>query len=384
MRHHLVFFINNMEGGGAERVVASLCDHLQKFDQRPITIVTLQPGHIHYNLPARVQYQCLPSGRFAFGPLKILLLPLFAYDLARTLNKINADQVLSLLVRANLVHILSRWFGNKRRIVISERTITGLRYPSTALAGRCMRALIKFLYSRADAIIAISEGVKASLGDIGVPTDIIEVIYNPQNIESIRLQAAAASTPLVPGGALTLVTSGRLIPSKGYAALLQALHHVRQQFDARLLVLGDGPLRDELKATAASLGLSDSVLWLGFVSNPFAIMAQADIFVFASRFEGFGNVLPEAMACGLPIISTDCPSGPREILQQGQYGILVPVDDASGLAQAIIKLASNPTLSRQFRDLSQKRCWDFDINHISERYLAILQGSKPAASQRPT
>jgi glycosyltransferase involved in cell wall biosynthesis len=136
-----------------------------------------------------------------------------------------------------------------------------------------------------------------------------------------------------------------------------------------LVLVGQGPLQDELTALARELGISDRVVFAGWQENPFAWMANADLFVLSSRFEGFGNVVIEAMACGLPVVSTDCPSGPSEILAGGDTGILVPVGNARALADAMCAVLEDGNLRAQLADKSRRRVPEFDISVIGRQYL---------------
>lgn len=166
-----------------------------------------------------------------------------------------------------------------------------------------------------------------------------------------------------------IITVGRLAYQKDHVTLLRAFALALRRVQARLVLVGQGPLHGELVTLAEELGISDKVLFAGWQENPFAWMANADLFVLSSRFEGFGNVVIEAMACGLPVVSTDCPSGPNEILANGDAGILVPVGDVHALADAICLVLENSELREQLADKSKRRAPEFDISMIGRRHL---------------
>jgi glycosyltransferase involved in cell wall biosynthesis len=235
-----------------------------------------------------------------------------------------------------------------------------------------MRRLVSSLYPYATRIVAISEGVKASLERLNVPGERVRVIYNPQNLEPFLRPPSDLSAVRRPGP-FRIVTAGRLADQKDYPTLLRAVHRVCEAgLDARLIVLGEGPHEARLRALATELGITGRVEWRGWVSEPQAVMMTCDAFVLTSKYEGFGNVIVEAMACGLPIVCTDCPSGPREILAEGQHGILVPVGDSVAVASAILRLASDPDLRILFRDRGVARARDFDVAKIALQYVEVL------------
>jgi N-acetylgalactosamine-N,N'-diacetylbacillosaminyl-diphospho-undecaprenol 4-alpha-N-acetylgalactosaminyltransferase len=371
---HIVFVINNLGGGGAERVVATLANHLSRtFDWR-VTIVTLRREPVRYELAEGVTVRALRVGRLGIGPLRVLLLPLFALELAWRLRRARPDAVMSFLVRSNLALILTRWFGYHGPVFISERCATDAIYAGNGLGSRVMRALVAGLYPHAAAIVAISRGVKASLQRLGVPGDRVRVIYNPQQIAPLLSVASAK----LPGRPFRLVTAGRLTDQKDYPTLFRAFRQVLDsRLDARLVVFGEGPDERSLRALAGTLGLGDRIDWRGWVPSPHRSMAECDAFVLTSKYEGFGNVIVEAMAIGLPVVCTDCEAGPREILGGGEFGLLVPVGDSDAVAKAILRLAGEPELYAALRARAQVRALDFDVAAIAGEYVEVLTSSPP-------
>jgi len=159
-----------------------------------------------------------------------------------------------------------------------------------------------------------------------------------------------------------------LVPLKDFPTLLQALAHVRRRAPARLLVIGEGPERDALLALRARLGLDEAVEFPGFYEDPLPLFARAAALVVSSQFEGFGLTLVEALACGTPVVSTDCPTGPAEILERGAYGRLAPVGDADALARALLEtLNATPD-----RERLRQRAQDYTLAAVVERYLALF------------
>jgi glycosyltransferase involved in cell wall biosynthesis len=243
----------------------------------------------------------------------------------------------------------------------------------------------RWLYRRADAIVAVSRGAAADLAAVyRVPADGITVIGNPVAPADVtaRITAPLPAGALPPPGVPLFTAAGRLVPAKDFATLLRAFRLVRDRVDARLVVLGDGPERGALEALRDGLGLSADVGLPGVVADPLPWFARSAAVVVSSLREGFGNVLVEAMACGVPIAATACPHGPAEILEQGALGPLAPLGDASGLAQAMLTALSDPVDPA----LLKARAACFSTDRIGDAYLALFQqilDRRAAADTRP-
>jgi glycosyltransferase involved in cell wall biosynthesis len=206
----------------------------------------------------------------------------------------------------------------------------------------------------------------------------ITTIHNPINLERVtQLAREPAEHPWFEDADIPVVLGvGRLVPQKDFPTLMRAFALVRQQRPARLVILGQGRGRPELEALARSLGLEHDLWMPGIALNPYRYMARAAVFALSSAWEGFGNVLLESLACGRPIVSTDCPSGPAEILGNGRFGRLVPVGDAPAMASAILEsLAGNHQPDRL-----RSRAAEFSIERTSQRYLELLLGPQADAA----
>ena len=169
-------------------------------------------------------------------------------------------------------------------------------------------------------------------------------------------------------GSRLLVAAGRLVPQKDYPTMLRALKIIRQRHDARLMILGEGEQRPRLEGLVKELGLESYVSMPGIVKNPYAYMARADLFVMSSAWEALPTVLIEALALGAPVVSTDCVNGPREILQDGRYGALVPVGDVSALAEAVAAALSAPR-----RELPDDALLPFTIDYAVDQYCRFIK-----------
>jgi glycosyltransferase involved in cell wall biosynthesis len=230
---------------------------------------------------------------------------------------------------------------------------------------------VRLWYGRADAVVAVSKGVADELAALGeVPREKVHVIHNP--IDSGRIIRQAEAQPehpwFQPGQPPVLLAAGRLHPQKDYPTLLRAFASLRKARKLRLAILGEGRERPRLEQLIGDLGIGEDVRLLGFQQNPFAFMARAAVFVLSSAWEGLGNVLIEALACGCPVVSTDCPHGPSEILEKGRYGALVPVGDPQELAHAIVAALERPADARA----GVERARAFDIQNIAEQYVQLF------------
>jgi glycosyltransferase involved in cell wall biosynthesis len=230
--------------------------------------------------------------------------------------------------------------------------------------------LVYTSYRWADDVIAVSKALAAELcRSTGLPLERITVIYNPTITSDLAIKARE-SVPhpfFQPGNPPVVLGVGRLTRLKDFSTLVQAYALLRQVRQARLVILGEGEQRAELEALIRSLGLQQEADLPGFVSNPYAYMKRAGVFVLSSTSEAFGNVLVEALACGCPVVSTNCPGGPAEILRGGEYGYLVPMRAPAAMAQAILA-----TLSGEKKTVDPAWLEQFRLEVVAPQYLQIL------------
>lgn len=321
---HLALFLPDMGGGGAERVALAL---LQGFLDRGYSadlVLINQRGALLPLVPAEVEIINLKAPK-----IRQVVLPL-----ARYLRRRRPRALHAMMWPLPLVAIAARDIAKTdTRIVASEHTT--LSNMPHALQHRAVRVTTRFFYKRLNGLAAVSAGVADDLTSfIGVPRDQIAVIHNP------LLLPSTLPTPAVgrwPGGTRRILAMGSLKPEKDFSLLLRALKRVRATSAPSLLILGDGPLRAELEKEVGALALTDAVMFAGFQLDPWPFLAAADLFVLSSTSEGLPTVLIEALHAGVPIVSTDCLSGPREILGEGAYGTLIPPGNEEALAEAISK-----------------------------------------------
>jgi len=303
----------------------------------------------------------------------MLLSSLMSLKLADQLRQIRPDILLSAFT-CNLTAILAqRFMKNSPRVVISEHS-TLLRDIDSRSAASTVLRMMRRLYPKADRIVAVSQGVADDLITLlNLPTEKVTVIYNPIVTPELfeRAQKPINHQWLERNRLPVILSVGRLTKQKDYPTLFRAFSLVRQVRPAKLLILGEGEERENLERLAVELGIQNDVSMPGFVDNPFAFMSKASVFVLSSAWEGFGNVLVEALACGCPIVATDCRSGPREILDNGRYGRLVPVGDYEALAKAILDALDNPD-SPADRQTRIQRAMEFSVDAAVDKYLKVL------------
>jgi glycosyltransferase involved in cell wall biosynthesis len=294
-------------------------------------------------------------------------------SLARYLRTERPEAMLSALDYSNLAALWARRLsGAPTRLVVSERNTLSVRAERAGDRGlRALPGMIRRFYPWADAVVAVSDGVAEDLARVaGIPREAIATTWNP--VVSPAL-AAAAAEPLdhawfQPGEPPVVLGAGKLRPQKDFGTLLDAFAEVRAVRPARLVILGEGPEESRLRLRARRLGISADVAFTGFVRNPFAYMSRAAVFALSSAWEGLPAVLIQAMACGRAVVSTDCPSGPSEILEGGLHGPLVPVGDSRALAAAILRALAEPGDGERRR----RRAQDFSVERAAERYEAVL------------
>lgn len=327
-------------------------------------------------LPRRVAGVTIPHG---------LRLPAAIPSLARYLRRERTDVLFATSIPPNIVGLLAaRVSGWSGRVVLRQsNAVFNAAAPEFGQVDRHLRdRLIPRLYSRADVIIANSGGVAQNLIALGLDGGHITTIPNGVDYDWIAAQSRTQPSWTGPGSGKrpAIVTIGRLVPQKDHACLLRAFAMMTARIDSDLVIVGAGPELMALTHLARQYAIADRVHFAGHQANPYPLLARADLFVLSSRFEGMPNVLIEALACGLPAVSTDCPSGPREILADGAYGHLVPVGDAQRLAWAMEQAVKSPKQPERQR----RRARQFDVVDIARRYVdVILPSGQGARSSQP-
>jgi glycosyltransferase involved in cell wall biosynthesis len=367
------FLINSMEGGGAEKVVQILLKNLITYQNTEITLILIE-DNIKYEIPKGIKVISLFSHINNYLA-KFLSLFFGAYKLKKTVRRCGITTVISFLERSNFINVLSKIIGSPHRLIISEHTNPEYSYVRTNIKASIVKFLLKLLYKRSDKIIAVSNGVKKTLNSmLGIAMNKIHVIYDPCDINKVKkLSVEDVVHPWFYADIPIIITVGRLVEPKGQWHLIQTFAEVQKDIRSRLMIIGEGILQNKLEKLARSLNVSEDVAFLGWQANPYKYMSRSTIFVLTSLWEGFGIILVEAMVCGLPIVSFDCESGPREILDNGKYGILVPVGDNKTLKNAIVNLLKDYQLRATYTRITKQRAQKFNMEAITEKYKRCLE-----------
>lgn len=344
--------------GGIERKIVILCREFLALGVQPELILT-RGGQVPYpdELPAGVQVVDLHSGG------KLHTIP----RLIRHLRHSRPDALLTAKDHSAKVAVIARRLGRLEMPVFVKVTNT----LSQTLRRPLKRHFARLLYPGADGIIAISRGVRDDLiANFKLPQDLVKVIYNPTVTPDIadRARLPVDHPWLAPGAPPVIIGAGRLTPQKDFPFLVRAFATLRRRRSCRLLILGEGPERSTIEAAARDMGVAAEVDLPGFVPDPVPWMARAGAFVLSSRYEGLGNVLIEALAAGAPVVATDCPSGPAEILDHGRYGPLVPVGEVPALADAIDSVIASPPAP----ELIKQALARFRSDMVARQYLELM------------
>ncbi len=355
----------DLQFGGAEMSMLRLAG---AFVERgcQVDLLLMRPGgQLSDQVPAGVRTILLNTG----SELRSLL------PLARYLRRQRPAALLTTLDLTNLVGLLARRLSGARVLTtIRIANAVSPRQRSSPWLKKLEQWSLSAIYPWADLVVAVSRGVAEDLqAYTGLPAASIRVIYNPTIDDSFESLAQAEpehpwlrSTP-VP----VVLSAARLSPVKDFPTLIRAFARVIEQRPARLVILGEGPERPTLERLVQDLGLQDQVALPGYTPNPLASMRRAAVYVLPSRREGMPNALIQAMACGCPVVSTDCPHGPRELLRAGQYGHLVPMGDQQAMSAAILA-----TLAGDARPVEPGWLDQFRLEGIAGQYLEALLGSQ--------
>jgi glycosyltransferase involved in cell wall biosynthesis len=351
--------------GGADRVTIILLQHLDRAQFQPSLVLMQARGEFLADVPSDVPVLSMDASNTATA----------VAPLTRLLRMHQPDILFSTSSGTNITASLAhRFSGSRARLVLSERNI--LYHGGRSAKRKAVVSLKRRLYRRADVILALSQGVKDDLvAELGLDASRIRVAYSPIDLEIIRGQMLEPVTEKwfaqdVP----VIVAAGRFVPEKDFATLIAAFAKLRTARPARLILLGEGPLRAALEADVQKRGLSQDVSFPGFVKNPFKYMARASVFVVSSRHEGLCTVLIQAMACGAPVISTDYQVGAREIIQDGIDGFIVPVGDSVALAEKIEFYLDHPAVGQELSERASASARRFDITKQMDAHVRALLG----------
>ena len=385
----IMFLAPHMRQGGAVRVLSEIsCNMDTSIEQ---TIVLFEPDVSYPHKARLVSLDCVAHGESVVSRTAALCRRFWRFR--RTLQQETPDCVVSFLGEANAINaLLSEIPILTSHISLAEehRRLTGLIF----------KKLVPFLYPRGR-VVAVSDGCRRELlSEYGLQSDRVTTIHNPIYSESIdRLSSAPLEEPLRSVRCPIVVSAGRLVEQKGFAYLIRSFAELRKTMESELWLLGEGPLKGELMCLTESLGISRHVRFLGWRQNPFSLFRTATVFALTSEYEGFGNVLVEAMACETPVVSTDCPFGPREILaphssdrasfteaEYAKFGVLVPncaggekdaktplSDSETVLVATLRKVISDSEFRGSIRRPARGRALEFSSQRVAQRYADLIE-----------
>lgn len=330
----MVFFIPSLNGGGAEKATLSIANQLSKYENEYSCTIILQNDENRKYIP-HPNITVISLGKTKARHM--------FWKLRKTLKIIKPDIFYSALPHMNIIAysvIKSLVFSKRPKLIVSLHN-------NPIIEQFSLNKLEKFIFlnvhNNSSHVICVSNGVKDKLIEFGIRKEILSVIYNPIDIEDIISQGESPDEhcEFKKKHTYNIISMGRLTKQKGFEYLLNAFSIVRDNLNAGLVIYGSGEESEHLHELANELRIKDDVLFAGFSSNPFSSLKNSDIFVLSSLWEGFGMVIVESMALGVPVISFDCEFGPNEIISNGVNGILVPIKETKILAHEIIKLLQN-------------------------------------------
>ena len=368
---HILILLPDLRGGGAEQLHVHLANYWNSQGIKVDFALMASQGDLLKLLPESIGIIDLGARR-----IRDVLMPL-----SRHLRQTKPDIIIAAMWPLTSVTVIA-WLlaGRPGRLFLSDHSQLSIScIQELHISSLVLGCIMHLTYPFATGVIAVSEGVKQDMCRIsGLAPSSIRVIYNPAAIgmPSHREPEEVRSQLWGKGFSYHILSVGTLKAQKDHATLIKAFSQLPKDINAKLAILGEGPLRSELETLVQQLGLQDRVTMPGYVLDPYFWYRSADLFVLSSRWEGFGNVIVEALECGVPVVSTDCPSGPAEILENGRFGKLVPIQQPDELAVSIAQCLIKPV----DRDLLMRRAKDFLINTIADKYLAYFNLPKVSSS----
>ena len=362
--NEVTIYMPSLGGGGAEKSVIRLIGGFTKRGIKVTLVLATPHGNLHYEIPSQVNIITFNSNRSIYSVFKF----------ARYIKKNNPQIIISFLSRGNRNALLAKLLtmNNTRLYVVEQNTISmGLK--NSSFINRYLSLLsFKFLYYYADKIINVSKSASDDLSKL-LPknNNSVITIHNPI-VDKSMISEEKDEPPhkwLKSKDIPVILGVGRFMEQKDFINLIRAFVLVKKHRSARLIILGEGEQRKIIEEEIRKHNLEDSVDLPGFVRDPFKYMRNASLFALSSKWEGLPTVLVEALACGCPVVSTNCPSGPMEILENGKYGELVPIQNSPALADAIIKTLSDPPS----KELLRKRAMEFSIENSVDKYIKLLE-----------
>lgn len=380
IRPKLLIFINTLQSGGAERVVSLLLEHLRTDFEIHLALYT---NIVDYKIPPEIKLLDLKQPLQQNKLVRFLKMPYQSYKVYSYCKKNNIKISVAFLYRPCYINALMKSIWRyKGKVIMCERTHqTTMQQSHSVIYRMFSKFMVMFSYKRADLVLANSYAMQTDLIENFKIKTPVKVIYNPIDLGFIRTHIDEEPPYNFDKNIFYFINVGGFRKEKNHLLLLQAFF-ILKNLPCKLLIVGGGIMEDELKQKVADFGINDKVVFCGWDNNPFKYVSRSNCFVLSSDVEGFPNVLIEALACGKAVISTDCSSGPRELLapstdlhhrainnyEIGEYGILTPVNDVIALAAAMRKIYEDSALRRQFEEKAWDRAQHFDVDEIKQYF----------------
>lgn len=382
----LLIFINTLQSGGAERVVSLLLEHLK--DDFEIHLA-LYSNIVEYKVPPEIKILNLQQPLVQDKTIRFLKLPYISLKVYRYCKKNNINISVAFLYRPCYINALMKSIWRyKGHVIMCERTHqTTMQQSHSSIYRMFSKFMVMYSYKRADLVLANSYAMQTDLIENFRIKTPVRVIYNPIDLNFIKTHINEPTEFVFEKNIFHFVNVGGFRKEKNHLLLIQAFF-ILKNLPCKLLIVGGGVMENELKQKVHDLGLMEKVIFCGFDKNPFKYVYRSDCFVLSSDVEGFPNVLIEALACGKPVISTDCSSGPRELLapasdlhhrainnyEIGEYGLLTPVNDVAALAAAMKKMYEDESLRKSYELKAAKRAEQFDVDEIKQYFHVAFTG----------
>lgn len=368
-------FVPDLNGGGAERALVNILKCKSAFEKlgfSPVLVVRRWVGAYVNDIPADINRVVLGGNRSG-----LIATVLTVFRLGAALRRYRPSVVVSFLSAPSVFLAVKLFFPSSLFGLSVQTSPNQWANTENSKYSNLIKKIQGIVFRAADFLLPISTGIAEELQSVySVSPAKCCVVYNSIDSQLIKdsMIGPLPADIAVPAGTIVVVTAGRIVRQKNQEILIQALSEVlRHGRKARLYILGEGPEEPRLRRMTVDLGISDCVRFLGFQKNPWIYFKYANIFALSSCYEGFANVLVEAMACGLPILSTDAPHGPNEILDGGKFGLIVPVSDSGAFAHKLLELIDSAQIRNNYSALSFQRARDFDSEVISEHFWAAIQ-----------
>lgn len=382
----LLIFINTLQTGGAERVVSLLLNHLKNDFEIHLALYS---NNNDYLIPDEIKILDLKQPLIQNKIIRFLKLPALSLKIYRYCIRNGINNSVAFLYRPCYINAMMKsiW-GYRGHVIMCEGTHQTTMQESHSVIYRMFsKFMVMYSYKRADLILANSYAIQTDLIENFKIKTPVRVIYNPVDLHFIKTHAAEEPDFVFEKDIFYFITVGNLRAEKNQLLMIQAFFTLKN-LPCKLLIVGAGVMEEELKQKVHDLGLMDKIIFCGFDKNPFKYVSRSNCFVLSSNVEGFPNVLIEALACGKPVISTDCSSGPRELLapatdlhhraintyEIGEYGILTPVKDVISLANAMKKMMEDKVLRDGFASRAAKRAEQFDVDEIKQYFHVAFTG----------